>query len=117
MKHTRALRSVHSVLDDYVANGMDAGYVDLFRPYIDDLAGELDSDNRQYERALVPDRMPSGANSPAGPDEGSSTYYAELAEELGVSALVAAQHPWWEANPHWSYELHDNEASQYLNVA
>lgn len=53
----------------------------------------------------VSDRMPVGTKSPAGPDEGRSTYFAELAGELDTLGREAAGDPWWDENPHWAFAL------------
>lgn len=64
---------------------------------------------------LVPDRMPAGHSSPAGPDEGTSTNWTDLAAELDRHARDVAGHYWFGRNPHWSYELHDDaKASAYF---
>lgn len=52
--------------------------------------------------ALVPDRMPAGANTPAGPDEGHSTNYADLAGQLHAKRMGVIMHDWFRENPHWA---------------
>lgn len=68
--------------------------------------------------ATVPDRMPRRASSPAGPDEGVSTSWPDLAADLDDRARAAAAHPWWAAHPEWAVGLHDAElADELLNIA
>lgn len=57
--------------------------------------------------SLVLDKMPDGANSPAGPEEGRSTFFKDLAGELDELGRVAAAHPWWVENPHALFAVHD----------
>ena len=71
---------------------------------------ELDDAQRwraaEYFRdlGLVPDRMPPGSTTAAGPDEGRTTSYADLDEELTRRSRAAAEHPWFEEHPHWLFE-------------
>ena len=118
MRSTRELeREMRDNLDHWVeVYGMERDYAESMYPRISDYAESLDA----YDRSLpiVPDRMPDGANSPAGPDDGTSTYFGDLADELDAHARMVAQHPWFAANPHWAYGLHDpDEAAEYLNAA
>lgn len=65
--------------------------------------------------SLVLDRMPPGANTPAGPWEGVSTFFDDLEEELDELKDKAMAHPWWSDNPHCFYEVHDQaKAARYL---
>lgn len=54
---------------------------------------------------LVPDRMPSGYLTDAGPDVGVSTGYADLRTELAERRRVALADPWWADNPHWTADI------------
>ena len=63
------------------------------------------------------DRLPDGASSPSGPDEGRSSFFADLRDELDLLSNEAAQHPWFAENPHWNYELHDHDKARvYLSL-
>ena len=80
--------------------------------FMDETAQGADEDGR-----LIRDKMPDGASTPAGPDEGRSTFFRELAGELDDLCRIAARDPWWRANPHWNYELHDpGKASRYMRL-
>ena len=57
--------------------------------------------------ALVLDKMPDGSNSPAGPNEGRSTFFRDLAGELDELCAIASRDEWWAENPHALYEVHD----------
>lgn len=50
---------------------------------------------------IVPDRMPDGAMSDTGPDEGTSTGWADLADELERRRMRAIMHDWFTDNPRW----------------
>jgi len=63
------------------------------------------------------DRMPAGANTPAGPHEGTTTHRADLARVLDAHAAAAAAHPWWTANRHWHNHLHDSDDATAAAVA
>lgn len=66
--------------------------------------------------SLVLDRPPPGALTPYGPDEGYSTFFEDLRGELKQLRSEAAEHPWWKANPHVFYEVHDDaKAAVYLH--
>lgn len=59
-----------------------------------------------------------GANTPAGPDEGVSTYWTDFAEWLDGHHSAVATHPWFGWHPHWNYSLHDRDAArEYLEAA
>ena len=72
----------------------------------------------------VADRMPPGSKSPLGSDDGRSTYFTRLAEDLDARAKAAARHVcqdtegpyahfteadcgqcFWEREPHWCVDL------------
>ena len=59
--------------------------------------------------AVTVDRKPSGYTTPAGPSEGRSTSFEDLAVELDELAARAAAHPWWRA--------HGREFAEYLRDA
>ena len=66
--------------------------------------------------SLVLDRQPPGALTPYGPEEGYSTFFEDLRGELKQLRIEAAEHPWWRANPHVFYEVHDDaKAAVYLH--
>lgn len=67
--------------------------------------------------SLVLDKMPDGANSPLGPDEGRSTFFVDLREWLDILSAEAAEHPWWRENPHAFYEVHDPVKASLYNLA
>lgn len=59
-----------------------------------------------------------GANTPAGPDEGVSTYWEDFGKWLDVHHGAVATHPWFGWHPHWNYSMHDRDAAQeYLEAA
>jgi hypothetical protein len=61
----------------------------------------------KHERVLptVMDRQPSGYLTPAGSDEGRSTFFKDLAADLDYACKQVAKHEWWSENRHWSYDL------------
>lgn len=66
--------------------------------------------------SLVLDRPPPGSLTPYGPEEGYSTFFDDLRGELKQLRSEAAEHPWWKANPHVFYEVHDpTKAAVYLH--
>lgn len=71
------------------------------------------------DEAWAPDRMPRGASSPAGPDEGMTVARAADSVTLDRRARAAAAHPWWAAHPDWAVGLHDSDdaANADLSVA
>lgn len=83
-------------------------------PKIDEYMATLELGEGE-EVGLVHDRMPDGANSPYGPDEGRSTFFKDLAADLDYACKQTAKHEWWSENPHWTFELHDKaEAAVYF---
>lgn len=71
-------------------------------------------EHHEYARALVKgivrqrdntakvsgwDRMPDGSKSAAGADEGRSSYFVDLRNELDALSAAAANDPWWDDNP------------------
>lgn len=68
------------------------------------------------DASLVLDKMPDGANSPAGPEEGRSTYFRDLADELDLLCYEAAHHEWWPANPHVFFAVHDPAKAAVYNL-
>src|SRR5690606_11400478 len=84
-------------------------------PPLQQYAAELDSSEGE-DLALSPGRMPEGANTPYGPDEGRSTFCKDLSGELETLHKEASKADWWDDNPHWNFELHDRaEAAQYFD--
>ncbi|HET8581754.1 MAG TPA: hypothetical protein VFL65_00770 [Jatrophihabitans sp.] len=72
--------------------------------------------------ALVPDRRGNeslpGSTMPAGPDDGTSTGWSDLAEWLDRRAREVAAHPWHAANPHWAFALDgDDPDLEHLEAA
>lgn len=55
--------------------------------------------------SLSRDRQPEGTKSPRGSDDGRSTYFSDLAEELDIKCRESAVHSWWDENPHWAIDL------------
>ena len=106
-RHTRAAnRAALAGLD--VDESTKATLAD-YLPTLDEYAASYDD----AEKRLTVDRMPAGANSPRGPDEGLSTRRDELRGMLKTLADRAAANEWWDANPHWSVSpkgLHDDAA-------
>jgi len=103
---------LREVGDDLRAR-INEGYHPLLDQYLE--AAEIPEDERA---PLVPDRMPAGANTPAGPDEGYSTYFHDFGKELDARRRHISNHVWWQANPHWSYELHAREkAARFLGLS
>lgn len=76
-------------------------------PTLDEYLGDLDF-NEDEDWALTTDKMPAGANSPSGPDEGRSTYFADLVGELDDLCKRAARDEWWTENRFWERDLHDS---------
>jgi hypothetical protein len=69
------------------------------------------------EPALVLDKMPDGANTAAGPNEGRSTFFRDLAGELDTLCAVASNDSWWTENPHALFEVHDPVAAALYSLA
>ncbi|GAA4981342.1 hypothetical protein [Actinopolymorpha pittospori] len=67
--------------------------------------------------AVQLDRLPPGAHTPTGTDDGRSTFSAELAGHLDTLGRRAAADPWWAANPHWAYRLGDPAALERFDLA
>jgi predicted nucleic acid-binding Zn-ribbon protein len=107
-RENRALkREMLDQLDAWVQHGgMSDDYAANLEPCIDDYVTQQKSGDSRFD--AVPDRMPTGANSPAGPDEGCSTGWSDLAETLDQQARRAAEHQWFADNPHWAFALHDD---------
>lgn len=59
---------------------------------------------------IATDRQPVGYLTPAGSDDGTSTFFKDLAADLEWSSKVVAKHEWWEQNGHWSYQLDNPHA-------
>lgn len=95
--------SVTDVLDDYVRQGMDPGYVDLMRDRLGDHLDEVIPHEERLQAAMPLE----GANSPAGPDEGYSTYFGDLGEQLDEHAAEVARLAWWDEHPNWWVGMHD----------
>ena len=55
--------------------------------------------------AMTRDRQPTGTKSPRGADDGRSTFFTDLAGELDRKCAEAAEHAWWNENPHWAIDL------------
>lgn len=59
------------------------------------------------EPPLVPDRMPDGTLSDAGPDEGTSTNWTDLAADLEQRRMSVIMHEWFADNPRWLDGVND----------
>jgi hypothetical protein len=106
MRELRAAeKAATEKIAEYRAFGMSDEFIQRYSDDLDDVLAEMRSET--VPRDYVPDRMPVGSNAPAGPDEGCSTGWSDLAETLDQRADDAAIHPWFAANPHWSYRMHD----------
>lgn len=84
-----------------------------------------------YEGVHVDDDFPfvveqplPGANSPAGPREGVSTYDEDFDAELygprsaaWWSRHAALDHPWWSEHPHWAAGLHVDDEEIDFDVS
>lgn len=99
-----ARRVAEQQIDARIEYGVDPDYAQQWRDIMNDAVEVLRS---ELAGGMVPDKMPAGANSPAGPDDGCSTGWRDLAEWLDRRAAECAAHPWFEANPHWAHALHD----------
>lgn len=79
--------------------------------WVPELAGErLEEIGLALENgdpSLLIDGVLEGANTPAGPDEGRSTFFTDLAGYLDELCSVAADDPWWGRHPHAFFEVHD----------
>jgi len=64
----------------------------------------VDADDRRAR--VVPDRQPVGWISPYGSEDGRSTYFRDLRDELDALTIRASLDPWWAENPHWCAPLH-----------
>lgn len=99
-------RELRAEADEMVKRGMNPDYVNgRWRQVVDDITAEQDK-----RETLVPDRMPDGANSPAGPDDGRSTDFGDIGVEIDIRAREAANHQWFKDNPHWNYDMHEADA-------
>lgn len=99
----RVAENVSDILDDYVRQGMDPDHVEMMRERIDDEAdGVIEYDVEVFTWGPL-----EGANAPAGPDEGYSTYFTDLGEELDAHRIVVAAHQWWIDNPNWWVDMHN----------
>lgn len=76
-----------------------------------EVSGMID-DFLRNERVLptVMDRQPTGYMSPAGSDEGRSTFFKDLAADLDYACKQVAKDTWWVENPHWAYQLDNPHA-------
>lgn len=94
-----------------IAPTLEPDLVPTLQQYVE----ELDLSEGE-DLGLSPDRMPEGANTPYGPDEGRSTFFKDLSGELETLHKEASKADWWDDNPHWNFELHDRaEAAQYFD--
>lgn len=74
------------------------------------LTASLDSEEMAYvlgwgKKAVVADMQPAGTKTPRGSEDGTSTWFTDLAGELETRARIAANDPWWAAHPHWCFGL------------
>ena len=67
----------------------------------------------RFQPAVV-DRQPSGYLTPAGSDEGRSTFFKDLAADLDYACKQVAKHTWWIENPHWSYQIDNPLAAKKI---
>lgn len=91
------LRAVAESMRGYLDPSMYATVED----FVTGLGVIMDSDKHE-------DRMPVGSNLPAGPDEGMSTTYDDLAEQLDSRRLEVIMHDWFKEHPHWTVGMHDS---------
>jgi DNA-directed RNA polymerase subunit RPC12/RpoP len=96
------------VLNDYTSRGMSADYVAMMHERLDGDGALIDPADDWKASPLPP---LTGANTPAGPDEGTSTFFVELREELEYHADGVAGHEWWRANPNWWVGIHDGASA------
>lgn len=94
----RLLREVANNLRGYVTADMWARVED----YLDSLGLPPDS-----EPPIVPDRMPDGTMSDGGPDEGVSTNWKDLQQELDERRMRVIMHDWFTDNPRWLDGVND----------
>lgn len=110
-----AATAVREQIGNLVAHGVERSYVD---PHLDDLDTIMGSPRLIRtvlpRDATVQDRMPVGAVAPAGPTEGTSTYFTDFREQLEKHAESVAEHPWFAANPHWSYGVNGDGDSDMV---
>lgn len=78
---------------------------------ISDTLATLTADHVSWAREKVDDylsepaahargpAMPAGSKSAAGPNEGSSTYFGDLRDELDMLSSAAEHYSWWSDNP------------------
>jgi hypothetical protein len=95
---------LRTVLDGYVLGGMDRGTNDdAIDAYVS--RGEA----LDLVDCIIRDRMPTGAFTPAGSDDGCSTNDEEFRDCLDEHAAVVAAHRWWIDNPHVFASLEHSE--------
>lgn len=73
-------------------------------------------DSRSDENGLPQQlRMAPGTKTAAGADEGRTTEYVSLQNELDELSRQAASHPWWDDNPPEDvfFELSNDEMFNY----
>ena len=73
-------------------------------PMVDEYVASLGIP-RSSALPVVADRMPAGSSSDNGSDDGVSTRYKDLAEELETKRAEVMAHRWFTENPHWTVGL------------
>lgn len=111
-QRNRTRDNVVDVLDEYTRQGMSPDYVDMMRERIGEVIDEVMPAWREHPELPI-----SGALTPEGPDEGTSTYFTDLADELDAHAARVAEQPWWSDNPGWADGLAFDEVDENLRSA
>jgi len=86
------LRMILEPMRDHLTDDM----ILTVEQYIDSLAPDTDG-----VVPLVEDRMPAGTSSPSGPDEGATSEFEDLRDELEVRRIAAVMHDWHAEHPGW----------------
>jgi hypothetical protein len=110
VSRNRARGNVVDIVSSYTAQGMDVDYAELMLGRLDAVIDELMPVEMSHPELPI-----TGALSPAGPDEGTSTYFGDLREELEYASSLVAEHEWWSAHPNWAVGLSADEVDINLS--
>lgn len=107
---------VLDVIKDYTARGMAEDYAAMM---VDQYAAVADAEPYPDDWQVVGTDYFEGANAPAGPNEGRSSFFADLRDELDMLSDAAIFDPWWQHHPNWWAGMHDDgpiPAAAYAEV-
>lgn len=91
-RRQETLRQILEPMRDYLTDDMILTVED----YIADLGPDIDG-----LVPLVQDKMPAGTSSPAGPEVGATSEFADLRDELELRRIAAVMHDWHAEHPGW----------------